>query len=58
MFITDPNCLTRNDDSGSLLKSALTFRREDLNPEAEILKPVYSNRCAQEYLYNKKSPSR
>ena len=38
----------RNDDSGSLLKSALTFRREDLNPEAEILKPVYSNRCDQE----------
>ena len=48
VFITEPNCLTRNDDSGSLLKSALTFRREDLNPEAEILKPVYSNRCDQE----------
>jgi hypothetical protein len=48
VFITDPNCLTRNDDGGSLLKSALTFRREDVNPEAEILKPVYNNRCDRE----------
>ena len=48
VFITDPNCLTRNDDRGSLLKSALTFCREDLNPEAEILKPAYRNRCDQE----------
>jgi hypothetical protein len=31
VFITDPNCLTRNDDSGSLLKSAMTFRRGDMN---------------------------